>query len=113
MHVVGSLAIGSINIGGINGYRGNSQDVPTSISTSCFANSGSLHDVTLLSETGIEVISSIGDNAFKNCTTLNTITIQNNAEVVTLGNNVFDGCDSLKHIYVPSSLVNNYKSASG
>jgi hypothetical protein len=26
---------------------------------------------------------------------------------------VFDGCDSLKHIYVPSSLVNNYKSASG
>lgn len=52
---------------------------------------------------GISVIS-IGDNAFKDCTNLTSITIQDG--ITSIGNSAFYGCESLVNITIPNSIVN-------
>jgi len=52
-------------------------------------------------------VTSIGKNAFNNCTGLTSATVD--APDCTLGNGAFEGCSNLKAIYVPSDLVGHYK----
>ena len=51
-------------------------------------------------------VTSIGKNAFNNCTGLTSATVD--APDCTLGNGAFEGCN-LEAIYVPSDLVDHYK----
>ncbi len=53
-------------------------------------------------------VTSIGKNAFNNCTGLTSATVY--APDCTLGNGAFEGCN-LEAIYVPSDLVDHYKTA--
>ena len=57
-------------------------------------------------------ITSIGYEAFKNCTSLETITI-NRAQknLITLGTNAFQGCTSLNEIIVPRDRIADYKNS--
>ena len=54
-------------------------------------------------------VTSIGKNAFANCTGLTSVTVY--APDCTLGDDAFDGCSNLTNIYVFSDKVNSYKSA--
>ena len=54
-------------------------------------------------------VTSIGKNAFNNCTGLTSVTVD--APDCTLGNGAFEGCSKLEAIYVPSDLVDHYKTA--
>ena len=54
-------------------------------------------------------VTSIGKNAFNNCTGLASVTVD--APDCTLGNGAFEGCSNLEAIYVPSDKVENYKTA--
>ena len=54
-------------------------------------------------------VTSIGKNAFNNCTGLTSVTVD--APNCTLGNGALEGCSKLKAIYVPSDLVDHYKTA--
>ena len=52
-------------------------------------------------------VTSIGKNAFNNCTGLTSATVD--APDCTLGNGAFEGCSNLEAIYVPGDLVDHYK----
>ena len=54
-------------------------------------------------------VTSIGKNAFNNCTGLASVTVD--APDCTLGNGAFEGCSNLEAIYVLSDLVDHYKTA--
>jgi hypothetical protein len=54
-------------------------------------------------------VTSIGENAFNNCTGLASVTVD--APDCTLGNGALEGCSELGAIYVPSDLVDHYKTA--
>ena len=54
-------------------------------------------------------VTSIGKNAFNNCTGLTSVTVD--APDCTLGNGALEGCSKLEAIYVPSDLVDHYKTA--
>lgn len=58
-------------------------------------------------------VQSIGNYAFKNCATLEAVEIYCADVVPTLGTGAFDGCTSLRAIIVPSSMLNDFKTASG
>lgn len=58
-------------------------------------------------------VGSIDDYAFANCPALEEVVLWPCLSVPTLGTGVFNGCTGLKHIYVPSNLVNAFKTASG
>lgn len=84
-------------------------DVPNSvtvISGSAFQSCTSLTSVTIQTST-----TTIGSHAFENCTSLNSVTV-NRLTPPTLGNAAFDNTNNCP-IYVPSSVVSTYKSASG
>lgn len=57
-------------------------------------------------------ITEIGKRAFYSCSSLVTVEI-NTQTPPSLETEVFVNCSSLQHIYVPSSAVSTYKSASG
>ena len=78
----------------------------TSIDDSAFFNCFNLTSVTIPSS-----VTSIGTSAFQGCSSLASITV-NKATPPTLGANVFDYTNDAP-IYVPSSSVNAYKTASG
>lgn len=69
----------------------------TSIGYSAFSNS------FLTSVTIPNSVTSIGNYAFENCSSLNSITIPNS--VTTIGNNAFDDCSSLNSITIPNSVT--------
>ena len=48
------------------------------------------------------IINSIGNQAFKNCTSITSVTIPNT--VTSIGSNAFDGCTNLESVTLPSSL---------
>ena len=48
-------------------------------------------------------ITEIGDNAFYNCTSLNTITFPNGLEVI--GDNAFYACGQLTNVVIPNSVT--------
>ncbi len=58
----------------------------------------------------LESVTSIGSGAFYNCSLLTSLTIQA-ITPPTLGDSVFAGTSSSLVIYVPSELVETYKSA--
>ena len=79
----------------------------TSVGNYAFNSCSSLAEVSFPNAT------SIGNYAFYQCSSLTTIYVGiNTSTVCTLANtNAFKGCTKLTNIYVPSSLVDNYKSA--
>ena len=82
-------------------------DSVTSIGQLAFSECESLTSITLP-----EKISSIGSYAFIACTSLTTV-FSKNATPPTFGYSMFEECNSLLKIYVPTSSVSAYKSASG
>ena len=79
----------------------------TSIGAQAFCDSSSITTITIPSS-----VTSIGSSAFKNCSGLTSVTVEATTPP-TLGGNAFDGNAANRYIYVPSSSVNAYKSASG
>lgn len=47
-------------------------------------------------------VTSIGDNAFKNCLEIEKVIIENG--IISIGNNAFEGCSNLKEVYLPKTL---------
>lgn len=79
----------------------------TYIPSSCFYDCDGLSDIVLPNS-----ITSIGNSAFENCSGLYNFTIYA-LTPPALGSNVFSGANSSLRIFVPPSVVNTYKSASG
>lgn len=77
----------------------------TSIPSNCFYNCDGLSDIELPSS-----ITSIGDYAFQNCSGLYSLTCYATTPPA-LGSGVFNYVNSNFKIYVPSYLVDTYKSA--
>ncbi len=50
----------------------------------------------------LESLKRIGDNAFKNCVSLQHINLDN---LTNIGNNAFEGCVLLNNIYIPASVI--------
>lgn len=64
--------------------------------------------VNLLSVTFLNcTFLNIGNNVFKDCTSLNTITIPET--VITLGSNCFENCINLTYIKIPNSVTTLYE----
>ena len=69
--------------------------------------SGAPENITILESVTYEgftfKVTSIGESAFKGCTSLTNITIPDS--VTTIGNNAFNGCSKLKKIEIPDSVT--------
>ena len=66
-----------------------------------------VNDNTIISQVLIASnITSIGDDAFKNCSGLSTINITSTHSIQTIGENAFAGCTSLPTITIPNSIAN-------
>ena len=50
-------------------------------------------------------ITTIGNDAFRNCSNLTTVTISENSQLTTIGDYAFSGCSSLTSIYIPNSVT--------
>ncbi len=70
----------------------------TSIGQSAFWNCTSLTSITIPNS-----VTSIGQSAFRNCTSLTSITIPNS--VMSIGNSAFENCSSLTSIIIPNSVT--------
>lgn len=79
----------------------------TSIPAHCFDNCDGLSDIEVQA-----TIQSIGDYAFANCNGLYFFTIYATTPP-TLGSNVFSNVNSKFKIFVPSEVVNTYKTTAG
>ena len=73
-------------------------DGVTSIGNSAFYNCSSLQSITIPSS-----VTSIGNSAFQNCSSLQSITIP--SSVTSIGNNAFQNCSSLQSITIPESVT--------
>ena len=73
------------------------------IGESAFENDNSLSTIRITSG-----VVAIGDKAFYNCNNLETVYCEGNTPA-TLGKSVFDSCDKLSVIYVPSTYIDEYK----
>jgi len=70
----------------------------TSIGNRAFYDCSSLTSITIPNS-----VTSIGNDAFEWCSSLTSITIPNS--VTSIGNHAFDGCSSLTNITIPSSVT--------
>ena len=52
-----------------------------------------------------EGVTSIGDDAFYDCSNLTAINIPENSRLTSIGNNAFNNCSSLKSITIPESVT--------
>ncbi len=59
--------------------------------------------LTTVDFTACENFTTIGQQAFKNCTALKTFTLPNT--ITSMGDNIFDGCSSLETINWPTSMT--------
>ncbi|MBC2441404.1 leucine-rich repeat domain-containing protein, partial [Clostridium saccharobutylicum] len=92
----------------ITGYTGTSKNViipsqidgisVTSIGDDAFRNWSSLTSITIPSS-----VTSIGNSAFSRCSGLTSITIP--SSVTSIGNSAFYGCSGLTSITIPSSVT--------
>ena len=73
-------------------------DDVTSIGNYAFSNCSSLQNITIP-----ENVTSIGDNAFYGCSSLQSITIPEN--VTSIGNYAFNSCSSLQSITIPNGVT--------
>jgi HEAT repeat protein len=92
-----------ISDGWLVSYEGDGQHVTipdsvTSIGDSAFSNRSSLVSVTIP-----DSVTSIGDGAFDQCSSLASVTIPDS--VTAIGNGVFCGCKSLETITIPDSVT--------
>ena len=76
-----------------------------SIGKSAMSGCTALKEITISANVG-----TIGDNAFADCTEL-TAVICDNDMPAELGNGVFDGCDKLAGIGVPSTGIESYRAS--
>ena len=70
----------------------------TSIGDGAFSDCKSLQSVTIPNS-----VTSIGDHAFEQCKSLQSITIPNS--VTSIGNSAFSSCDSLQSVTIPNSVT--------
>ena len=110
--ISGSFSSDVSNIGKYTFYK------CSSITSASFPNVVSIGDSAFYYCSGLTSASfpnvvTIDYNAFRNCSNLTTIYIGTNTRnVCTLPSTyVFDSCPNLTNIYVPSFLVDKYKSA--
>ena len=73
-------------------------DGVTSIGYSAFRNCTSLTSITIPNS-----VTSIGDSAFSDCTSLTSVTIPDS--VTSIGDYAFAGCDSLTSVTIPDSVT--------
>ena len=64
---------------------------------------GSRREIVIPSELGGRRVTSIGDGAFKDCSSLTSVTISNGVTII--GDDTFSGCSSLAKIMIPSSVT--------
>jgi hypothetical protein len=69
---------------------------------SAWTNAGKSAIITIPASINGYSVTSIGSNAFANCTWLTSITIP--SSVTSIGENAFNGCDGLTSITIPSSV---------
>ena len=71
------------------------------------------NDCSSLTEVSFPKVTSIDYGTFRGCSSLTTIYVGTNTSTVcTLSNtDAFDNCTKLTNIYVPATLVNEYKKA--
>ena len=79
-------------------------DSVTSIGDGAFENCWSLQSVTIP-----DSVTSIGDNAFLNCSSLQSVTIPDS--VTSIGDEAFWGCSSLQSATIPDSVTSICRSA--
>ena len=72
--------------------------IVTSIGDSAFRNCSSLTSITIPSS-----VTSIGDSAFRNCSSLTSITIP--SSVTSIGDRAFMDCSSLTSLVIPANVV--------
>lgn len=72
--------------------------------------SNTFKNCTRLATINLSNVTSIGENAFNGCTSLQSITL-GGTSVVQYGSNSIPS--TIQHIYVPSSLVESYKTSDG
>src|SRR5574344_365941 len=77
----------------------------TSIGYDAFGNCSSLTSITIPNN-----VTSIGNSAFSGCLGLTSITFGENSQLANLGNYAFSGCSSLTSIIIPNSVasIGNY-----
>lgn len=94
----------------MNCFSLESVDIPDSVSSigsSAFRNCRSLFSISLPSN-----ITEIDDTMFNGCKSLTSMIINNSVPISLTGSNSFSSCEKLT-IYVPSSSLEAYKTASG
>ena len=72
----------------------------TSIGDNAFYNCSSLTSVTISSS-----VTSIGNSAFSSCSSLATVTFGDNSALESIGSYAFSGCRSLKSIEIPENVT--------
>ena len=92
---------------GINARHITSLGSVTSLSSGALSGWNLLEDVVLP-----ETVTSIGQQAFYNCSNLVEINLKNPTPP-SFGASALNGCSALTHIYVPADSVEAYKTASG
>lgn len=112
-----TMAKGEVSITGYIG-SGGAVSIPTSleglpvtsIGNGAFANCTTLTGITIPNK-----VTTIGDNAFDGCTGLTSVTIP--AKVISIGNYAFNSCTSLTGITIPGKITGigegTFKSCSG
>lgn len=101
----------------ISGYKGTDVDIVIPAKVFDGVNSANVTKIDdnafknyyLESITMSNTITEIGDNAFYNCTSLNTITFPNGLEVI--GDNAFYACGQLTNVVIPNSVTSIGKNA--
>ena len=97
----------------INCYRLSSVNLPLckSFSEDMFGNCETFAYCSALSIVKIPLCSNIGRFVFENCINLKEVYLNSVSSVTTISINTFSNCPNLTSVYVPSSLVDAFKTA--
>lgn len=87
----------SITIPATVDVEGVGKDLPVHVKEGAFEGNDTIKEVTI--QGAVEV----GENAFKDCPNLDTLTIQNGTEII--GKNAFEGCEKIAKVELPASVV--------